>query len=119
MALKNIAVSRDTAYSMTVNGLLPNTRHYLYVDSQRIPAEQIKPYGKLCGDPLVTDASGSITFEYFHITGAFEVATREMSNVVNKARIFKRRQYVVCNVNASFIDETTGTSARSYAKLYF
>lgn len=119
MALKTTAVCRDTVYPLTVSGLLPNTRHYLYVDSQRVPAEQIKPYGKLCGDYLISNESGSITFEYFHKTGSFEATTREMKRIVDEARVYKKRQYVVCNVNASFINEETETSARSYAKLYF
>lgn len=119
MALKTVAVSRDAAFPIVVTGLLPKTRHYLYVDSQRVPAEQIKPYGGLCGDPIITDENGSLNIEYFHITGSFDVTTREMSSVVNQARVYKKRQYVICNVNASSIDDTTRSSARSYAKLYF
>lgn len=119
MAFKNLVVSRDGVYPMSVSGLIPNTVHYVYVDSQRVPAEYLKPYGGLCGDPLITDDSGSIRFDYFHVTGSFEVATREISNVVDNARIAKKRLYAICNINASSIDETTQTSARSYAKLYF
>lgn len=114
-----VAVSRDKAIHLEFAGLLPLTRHYLYVDSEQVGASLIKPKGGLLGEPLITDASGRLIFDYYRVSGAFDVSSRHQASIVNNSRLVKKTRYVVANINVSVITTSDEQQARSAASIFF
>lgn len=112
-------VARDRVLPFQFAGLLPLTKHYLYIDTERAPDNQIKPYGGMLGDALITDANGNLVFDYYRVTGAYDVTNYDQANVVNRSRIAKRRRYVICNVYTTSLDASAESVARSSAALFF
>lgn len=112
-------VARDRVVPFQFAGLLPLTKHYLYVDTERIPSGVIKPYGGLLGDDLITDENGRLVFEYYYVTGAFDVTNRDQATMVNRSRVAKRRRYVICNTYAATLDASAEAASRSSAALFF
>lgn len=114
-----VAVSRDRVVNLEFVGLLPLTRHYLYVDSEQVSASLIKPAGGLLGEPLITDANGRLTFDYYRVSGAFNVTSRNQASLIDNSRLVKKRKYVVANVNVPVISPTEEQQARSAASIFF
>lgn len=117
MTLKLVA--RDRVIPLQFSGLLPLTKHYLYIDTERVSSGSVKPYGGLLGEQLITDASGRLVFDYYHVTGSFDVSNRDQASTVNRSRVSKRRRFVVCNVFQSTLDEDAENAARSSASVFF
>lgn len=112
-------VARDRVVPFQFTGLLPLTKHYLYVDTERVSSSAIKPYGAMLGDPLITDENGTLVFDYYYVTGAFDITNRDQASVVNRSRVAKKRRYVVCNVYGATLDEAAEAASRSSAALFF
>lgn len=114
-----VAVARDRVVPLEFVGLLPLTRHYLYVDSEQVGASFIKPAGGLLGEPLITDANGRLVFDYYRVSGAFDVTSKNQASVVDITRLVKRRKYVVANINVSVLNPADEQQARSTASIFF
>jgi hypothetical protein len=62
-------VAREQMFRFDVSGLLPQTTHYFYFERQLVSASKLRPLGGKPGDPLVTDSSGKMTFDYMYDSG--------------------------------------------------
>lgn len=66
MASTNISyIVRKQEFTITVNGLMPSTTHYLYFEGKKQAVTKIKPFNKDLGAALVSDGSGYLKFTYF------------------------------------------------------
>lgn len=59
-------LSREQRFRFVVNGLMPSTFHYAYLERSIVNNNLIKPLGGNLGDPLKTDSEGALVFDYFY-----------------------------------------------------
>ena len=62
---KVVFQAQANKFTMTCAGLRPLTRHWFYFDRQASSAN-CQPRGGVLGAPLITDANGQITFDFFY-----------------------------------------------------
>jgi hypothetical protein len=58
-------VVRKQEFTITVNGLMPSTVHYLYFEGKKQASTKIKPRDKDLGGSLTTNENGYVQFTYF------------------------------------------------------
>lgn len=59
---------RDQSFRVTCTGLRPSTRHFFYYGDTDL-SSRCKPEGGTLGDPLTTNASGRVVFDFYWTTG--------------------------------------------------
>lgn len=109
---------RDHSYTLTFGGLKPYTRHYFYIDKEQVAPNLIKPYGKLCGTPLISDFNGRIILIGYYVTDAFNSTTKEQKRVVDKSRQARQRVSAICDVNATVLTDSLFEQAVSKCLVY-
>jgi hypothetical protein len=82
--LNNVSVTfinKQEGFDISINGLIPNTIHYLFFENNRVANTDIKPVGGKIGDLIYTDSSGKATFTYYYKSG---VVTAESVSKYNE-----------------------------------
>ncbi len=82
--LNNISVTfinKQEGFDISINGLIPNTIHYLFFENNRVANTDIKPIGGKVGDLIYTDSSGKASFTYYYKSG---VVTAESVSKYNE-----------------------------------
>lgn len=110
-------VSRDQSFDINVTGLLPATYHYAYFEGRKVAANQIRPLSGKLGDPLITDANGTLNFVYYYSTGlsdapvtsldAFYAATNSLAG---------SKEFVVANINTTTLPDNYIDTCTSHSK---
>lgn len=76
--------AQSQAFTITVNGLVPLTRHFVYFERRRQSDSICAPVGGAVGQPLVTNSSGTLRFVYYYNAGLSETNSFEaMQNMFN------------------------------------
>lgn len=110
---------KDDVLEFGFAGLLPSTVHYIYIDSLPVSSSLLMPEGGVLGDQLISDDNGNLNFDYFYVSGAYDVESKDGLNEVNESRIYKRRLMVVCSIQADTMPESVYSSASSVAQTVF
>lgn len=109
---------RDRAIQAQFVGLRPSTRHYVYVDTEKVSDSVIKPSGGLLGDPLISDADGSISFIYYVVTGSYSANNKDQQALVDKNRKPKKSRLVITSTNTNILDKAAEDAAKSLSEVY-
>jgi hypothetical protein len=64
-----VFLNREQTFRFNLKGLQPLTRHYFYFERNAAATTSIKPAGGKIGDPLMTDSSGMVVFDYYYDSG--------------------------------------------------
>ena len=110
---------KDDLLEFGFAGLLPSTIHYVYIDGQSVSSSFLVPEGGIVGDQLISDDNGNLNFEYFYVSGAYDVESKDGLDEVNESRTYKRRHMVVCSIQADIMPESVYSSASSVATTVF
>jgi hypothetical protein len=110
-----IFLAREQAFKIEVNGLLPLTYHYFYVEKQKVDASNLKPEGKKIGEQLQSDTNGRLAFTYYfdanletNVEIGIEDAQRRAGQVANV------RDIILTNINASKCPDNYKDTSLSY-----
>ncbi len=110
-----IFLAREQAFEIEVNGLLPLTYHYFYVEKQKVDDTRLKPEGKKIGEQLQSDANGKLVFTYYFdanletdVEIGIEEAQRRAGQVANI------RDIILTNINASVCPDNYKDASLSY-----
>ena len=116
MASKNSKyLTRDQVFRVTLNGLMPLTTHYVYYENNLVAASNIKPVGGSLGDPVKTDKSGQVSFDYY-INGGVVLDTTPFEQAQSLAtKLANPKQLTVANKSASILAADYQTTYLSYA----
>lgn len=107
-------VSRDQAFDFVVNGLLPLTTHYFYLERQQQSATTIKPLGGSIGSAIVTNANGQATFTYYFASSitsektALDTAQKLAENIVGV------KEAVLTTINQTSLTDDYKTTSLSF-----
>lgn len=116
MILKRLI--RDRAVQLQFVGLRPSTRHYVYVDTEKVSDSLLKPAGGLLGDALVTDADGAISFIYYVVTGSYSSNNRDQQILTDASRNPKKTRLVISSANTNILDKATEDTSKSLSDVY-
>jgi hypothetical protein len=81
-----VFLNREQTFRFSLKGLQPLTQHYFYFERRRVAATSIKPVGGKIGDPLMTDMSGMVQFDYYYDSGITE-DTSPLANAQKQANL--------------------------------
>lgn len=109
---------RDRAVQLQFVGLRPSTRHYVYVDTEKVGDNLIKPSGGLLGDALISDADGTISFIYYIVTGAYSANNKDQQALVDMNRKPKKSRLVISSTNTPILDKTAENTSKSLSEIY-
>jgi hypothetical protein len=62
-------INKQEGFNISINGLIPNSVHYLFLENNKVLSTDIKPAGGKIGDSIYTDANGMASFTYYYKTG--------------------------------------------------
>ena len=108
-------ITRDQAFRIDLNGLMPLTYHYVYFEGQLVSSSNLKPVGGNLGDAIKTDQSGMVSFDYYNNAGTvldttpFEQAQRIAGTFAST------KQIVVANRTAATLAADFRDTYLSYA----
>jgi hypothetical protein len=114
--LKNFIIKNEQDRQVTITGLLPNTKHYVYVDSQKVSSTVLKPKNGVLGEELITSENGVLEFTYYEVFGAFTATSREQLQEINTSRELKVSTMIVSNVDTSIFGRDAELRSSSLAK---
>ena len=116
MASKNSKyITRDQVFRITLAGLMPLTLHYLYFENNLVSAANIKPVGGVLGDPIKTDSSGQISFDYYNNGGTVLDTTPFEQAQALAGKLASAKQVVVANRSVATLDADYESTYLSYA----
>jgi hypothetical protein len=93
-------VSKQAAFTIDVNGLMPSTLHYVFFENTKVAANNLKPLNKALGDPLYTDTNGKLTF-VFYFTSPQATVDSSSKYLETIQRIGGDKKLVIANANSS------------------
>jgi hypothetical protein len=111
-------IAQNQAFDLTVTGLVPLTRHYVYFERQRQADSTCSPKGGAAGQALITDLNGKLTFTYFYSSGlpaetsSLEAAQGLMNTVAGV------KELVLLTVDTPTMDDSTIRATLSFARSY-
>jgi hypothetical protein len=108
-------LTRDQVFRITLSGLMPLTVHYVYFENNLVAASNIKPLGGNLGDPLKTDASGTVVFDYYNNNGVVLNTTPFDQAQSLAAKLANGKQITVANKSKSVLDADYQSTYLSYA----
>lgn len=116
MASKTLKyLSRDQVFRITLSGLMPLTVHYMYYENNLVASSNIKPVGGNLGDPIKTDASGMISFD-FYCNGGVQLDTTPYEQALSlSTKLVNPKQVTVANMSVATLPEGYETTFLSYA----
>lgn len=76
--IQYVYLSKQGAFDITVNGLLPSTLHYLFFEKQRVESSNFKPLNGSLGDPIYTDANGQASFTFYYNSPYLAASTEDV-----------------------------------------
>jgi hypothetical protein len=88
-------LSREQAFFIEINGLIPLTEHYVYFEQKLAPAGKMKPWGKKTGEALITDRTGYLAFEYFYDSGLSTTAAYSLSEAQKQQTLVSGHKNIV------------------------
>lgn len=110
-------VARDQVFTITLAGLMPLTTHYVYYENNLVAAANIKPLGKMLGDPVKTDANGQVVFDYY-VNGGTVLDTTPFEQAQNLAtKLVSSKQLTVANKSVATLPSDFQSTYLSYASL--
>jgi len=108
-------LTRDQVFRVTLSGLMPLTTHYVYYENILTAASNIKPVGGSLGDPVKTDKSGQIAFD-FYINGGIVLDTTPFEQAQNLAtKLANPKQITVANKSSATLAADYETTYLSWA----
>lgn len=111
-------VVSNQAFNVTVNGLIPLTRHFVYFERQRQADATCSPQGGAVGQALISDLNGKLAFTYFYNSGLpTETSSLEQAQTLANA-IAGTKELVILNFDQLTIDPSFEASAISFARTY-
>lgn len=118
MASKNSKyVARDQVFTITLAGLMPLTTHYVYYENNLVVSTNIKPLGKMLGDPVKTDSNGQVVFDYY-VNGGTILDTTPFEQAQNLAtKLVSSKQITVANKSTATLPADFQTTYLSYASV--
>jgi hypothetical protein len=108
-------LAREQVFRFEVSSLMPSTYHNFFFERQKVDASKIKPVGGKIGDPIITDADGKVSFDYYYDSGLTSDATA-VDQAQQKANSVAGNKEVI--VAASAID-TLANDFESTVLSYF
>lgn len=109
-------ILQNSAFDITVYGLVPFTRHYVYFERQKQADAACAPKGGSKGQALISDTNGKIDFTFYYDAGlpaqtnSLEAA-QSMANA--KAGV---KEVIIASVSQTTFDQAALKSCLSYAK---
>ena len=70
--LNNISftfINKQEGFDISINGLIPNSIHFLFLENNKVSGSDIKPAGGKIGDSIYTNPNGMASFTYYYKTG--------------------------------------------------
>jgi hypothetical protein len=108
-------LTRDQVFRVTLSGLMPLTTHYVYYENNLVASSNIKPVGGSMGDPVKTDRSGQVAFDYYN-NGGVVLDTTPFEQAQNLAtKLSNPKQITVANISTSVLPANYTTTYLSYA----
>lgn len=111
-------VSKSQSFDITVTGLLPVTFHRFYYEGRRVKAASVKPLGGNLGDPLKSDANGTLTFTYYLETGLQDLVTSLDAFYAATNSLVGKKEIVVCNLNVDTLPDNYADVSTSHSKSF-
>lgn len=108
-------LTRDQVFRITLSGLMPLTVHYVYFENNLVAASSIKPIDGKLGDPIKTDKSGQITFDYYNNGGTVLDTTPFEQAQALAIKLANPKQITVANKSTSVLAADYQTTYLSYA----
>lgn len=108
-------LTRDQVFRISLSGLMPLTTHYMYYENNLVAATDVKPVGGNIGDPLKTDASGMVSFDYYNNGGVQLDTTPFEQAIALSTRLLNPKQIVVANRSANTLPADYTSTFLSYA----
>lgn len=108
-------VTRDQVFRITLSGLMPLTVHYVYFENNLVASSNLKPLGGVLGDPIKTDSSGQVTFDYYNNAGTVVDTTPFDEAQKIAARLSTPKQLTVANRSSATLAADYQTTYLSYA----
>ena len=108
-------VARDQLFELSVSGLMPLTTHYLYFENNLVLAQNIKPFTKKLGDPIITDNNGQ-AFVSFYFNGGTVLDTTPFEQAQSLAtKLASAKQIVIANKSVATLPDDYAETYLSYA----
>lgn len=111
-------VVSNQAFDVTVNGLIPLSRHFLYFERQRQADSTCSPRGGSVGQALISDLNGKLSFTYFYNSGLpTETSSLEQAQTLANA-VAGTKELIILNFDQPTIDTSFDMTAISFARTY-
>ncbi len=110
-----IFLAREQAFEIVINGLLPLTYHYFYIEKQKVADTRLKPEGKKIGEQLQSDANGRLAFTYYfdaNLETDVEIGIEEAQK--RAGQIANVRDIILTNINADTCPDNYKDTSLSY-----
>lgn len=108
-------LTRDQVFRISLSGLMPLTTHYMYYENNLVASTNLKPVGGNLGDPLKTDASGMISFDYYN-NGGVQLDTTPFEQALNlSTRLLNPKQVTIANQSVATLPADYASLFLSYA----
>lgn len=108
--------AQDQAFTITVNGLVPLTRHYLYFERKLVTDTLCTPSGGSLGQALISDLNGSLTFTYYYNAGLPTAANSLQVVQTLSNSLVGVKEIVIVNTQVATLDESTLNASFSKAR---
>ena len=106
----------EQRFNISITGLQPSTVHYFYFERSQVSASKLKPIGGKLGDPLLTTAAGTLTFDFYH-TADLPQTTTTVDNAQRLALLVAgTKEVVVTSENISKLPTGFETTYMSFWK---
>jgi len=104
---------RDQIFNITVYGLKPLTVHTCYFERNKVDANKLKPKNGQLGNQLITDANGSLTFDFYYSSGLGDEATELNQAQKQAANIAGLKELIVTDTSVASLPANYEDTASS------
>lgn len=94
--IRYLYMAKQEAFSVSVNGLIPLTRHFVFFEGNKVSAQNIKPLNGKAGDSLYTDENGRCSFVFYYTSPLISSSSEQLYNEIAQ-RIGGDKQLVVAS----------------------
>lgn len=109
-------IMQNNAFDITVYGLIPFTRHYVYFERQKQADATCAPKGGSVGQALISDTNGKLSFTFYYSSGLpIETSSLEAAQALANAQAGVK-EVILASVSATTINDAAIKACLSFAK---
>jgi len=110
-----IFVAKQSAFTITINGLMPSSLHSVYFEGKKVPSTNIKPVGGKAGDTLYTDINGQAQFTFYYQSDVIATSSADRYNEIAQ-RVGGNKELAVVNSTDDQLPDNYEEAYTSYGR---